>query len=608
MEDMWTFLNEIRDKRGYLAFCECISSHESSKYHLLCIQRKEVTEKGTGPMFVALKKQAEDMDYQLKPMFNTAFYVAKQKLPFRSFEGLIELQEKNGIKMPTQYRNDKGYVKDGLPTTEFIDIMAVKSADANGVLAALLEALHHVDLTDGDIKKKIIACTFDGASVNQGAKGGVIVKLRELLGHVLISIWCAPHKLELSLLDATKATDFIDIVEKGVDPIYRFYYGSGKRRREVNAISAVIDEDPVYFSAPCGTRWMASRLRAYKAVIKNYNSVILHMEEASNRKTEEGAKCVGYLKVLKSAKFVDGLHFMVDVLEVLANVSLAFQSNDLFIYDVDVKLCEARIKLEGLKHNRGDVYTGYMATCKDGKFDSKNNGHITSLKGTGIPETVKNSFLENSVKFLEKRFSFLKDTPFSDFHVLDPRNVPRSDAQLATYGDVQVMNMVTHFESVLSEEEVTNIPRQWPALKARLKYRQRQPPKEVISDLLTENHPDVKDVLVLVYIMVTLSPSSAAVERGFSLMNLIKTSRKSQMTNETLGSLMRVSHITTTVAEFDPEPAIQKWKTSAKTKRYVKAAPKPAAVNSNLPVAAPQPARETAAVNNHPEPEAIHCC
>ncbi|KAI4792362.1 hypothetical protein KUCAC02_033429 [Chaenocephalus aceratus] len=32
------------------------------------------------------------------------------------------------------------YVKDGLPATEFIDIMAVKSADANGVLAALLEA------------------------------------------------------------------------------------------------------------------------------------------------------------------------------------------------------------------------------------------------------------------------------------------------------------------------------------------------------------------------------------------------------------------------------------------------------------------------------------
>ncbi|KAK5896535.1 hypothetical protein CesoFtcFv8_009681 [Champsocephalus esox] len=85
---------------------ETLQSHKSSKYHLLCIQRKEVTEKGTGPMFVALKKQAENMDDQLKHMFNTAFYVAKLKLPFRSFEGLIELQEKNGIKMPTHYRND----------------------------------------------------------------------------------------------------------------------------------------------------------------------------------------------------------------------------------------------------------------------------------------------------------------------------------------------------------------------------------------------------------------------------------------------------------------------------------------------------------------------
>ncbi|KAI4793757.1 hypothetical protein KUCAC02_032515 [Chaenocephalus aceratus] len=80
---------------------ETLPSHESSKYHLLCLQRKEVTEKGTGPMCVALKKQAEHTDDQLKPMFNTAFYVAKLKLPFRSFEGLIELQEKNGIKMPT---------------------------------------------------------------------------------------------------------------------------------------------------------------------------------------------------------------------------------------------------------------------------------------------------------------------------------------------------------------------------------------------------------------------------------------------------------------------------------------------------------------------------
>ncbi|KAK5925739.1 hypothetical protein CgunFtcFv8_018238 [Champsocephalus gunnari] len=99
-------------------------------------------------------------------------------------------------------------------------------------------------------------------------------------------MWCAPR--QLSLLDATKATDFIHVVEKGVDPVYRFHYGSGERRREVNAIPAVIDEDPVCFSAPRGTRWDGVKTRAY--------AVILHMDEASNRNTDERAEGVGYLK------------------------------------------------------------------------------------------------------------------------------------------------------------------------------------------------------------------------------------------------------------------------------------------------------------------------
>ncbi len=71
-----------------------------------------------------------------------------------------------------------------------------------------------------------------------------------------------------------------------------------KRKRDVNALSEVLDEDPVYFSAPTAALWMASRLRAYKAIIKHYNSVILHLEDASNRKTDEGVKYVGYLKTL----------------------------------------------------------------------------------------------------------------------------------------------------------------------------------------------------------------------------------------------------------------------------------------------------------------------
>ena len=88
---------------------------------------------------------------------------------------------------------------DGNPRTEFVDIVAVASGDATGVYAALWQALENgLDMSVVDIKSKMIGCTFDGAAVNQGVKGGVVKKLKDDIAHVLVSIWCAPHKLELS--------------------------------------------------------------------------------------------------------------------------------------------------------------------------------------------------------------------------------------------------------------------------------------------------------------------------------------------------------------------------------------------------------------------------
>ncbi len=41
------------------------------------------------------------------------------------------------------------------------------------------------------------------------------------------------------------------------------------------------------------------------------------------------------------------------------------------------------------------------------------------------------------------------------------------------------------------------------------------------------------------------------------------------MTNDTLSSLMRINHHKEGITKWDPEPAIECWLTSAKTKRRV---------------------------------------
>ena len=55
-------------------------------------------------------------------------------------------------------------------------IVALSSASADGIEAGIYEALHSVGLGREQIHNKLVFINLDGASVNQGKKGGVAKK------------------------------------------------------------------------------------------------------------------------------------------------------------------------------------------------------------------------------------------------------------------------------------------------------------------------------------------------------------------------------------------------------------------------------------------------
>ena len=69
--------------------------------------------------------------------------------------------------------------------------------------------------------------------------------------------------------------------------------------------------------------------------------------------------------------------------------------------------------------------------------------------------------------------------------------------------------------------------------------------------------------------MMTLSPSTAKIERSFSSMKAIKTCLKTNMDQSTLQWLMRVNDLETSVLDFDPAPVIDHWLTDTKRKRRI---------------------------------------
>ncbi len=149
--------------------------------------------------------------------------------------------------------------------------------------------------------------------------------------------------------------------------------------------------------------------------------------------------------------------------------------------------------------------------------------------------------IDNTVKYMDSRFKNLCEKPLSCFKVFDPSTLPCPREELANYGYEEVDYLVTHFASLLDEEE----------------------------NLLSENPEHLSHIFLLVKLMLTLSPSTAICERGFSCMNWVKTTHRTSLQPETLNDCMQLSINGESVESFCPDKAISFWMFSGKGSRHL---------------------------------------
>ena len=118
------------------------------------------------------------------------------------------------------------------PVMKFFHIAAPeKSQDARGLKNAIVSAFkeHGLESALG----KMVLLSSDGASVNSGAKSGLIRLFQEEYPWISF-IWCFSHRLELSLNDALK--EFIEPVETSLRHLYYLYNISSKKHRELKSL------------------------------------------------------------------------------------------------------------------------------------------------------------------------------------------------------------------------------------------------------------------------------------------------------------------------------------------------------------------------------------
>ena len=310
----------------------------------------------------------------------------------------------------------------------------------------------------------------------------------------------------------------------------------------------------------------------------------------SSGKGEDAAKAKGILKQITTGKFARFLYFLLDVTAVLKELSESFQRADLFITDVARKLDTAITNLELLKDDKPPTELSKFQTKFKSSYDEekkillngKNNSQEVSLKDNSQSTDLRelfSRFLTDTINYVVKRFASLSSPPLSDFTVFDCRNFPVQRGERAGYGNEEVQRLVDCFAPLLSQDEKDGAVKEWQELKSFLATQRALKPNDEYASLLAHNQNDQNNILVLVKLMITISPTTATCERSFSAMNRLKTVLKTRMQQETLSNLLRVKDHGTVLKELDPDSAIDQWLLKAKTKHHI--LPKPNVTSSS---------------------------
>ena len=92
------------------------------------------------------------------------------------------------------------------------------------------------------------------------------------------------------------------------------------------------------------------------------------------------------------------------------------------------------------------------------------------------------------------------------FEVFDISKLPYDRENVAIYGDKQVDHLIGHFSDVLTEEEIREIPNEWPDFKIWMAaHIGRSHLLDLYGDLIKENPQHLQRILVLVQLLLTLN-------------------------------------------------------------------------------------------------------
>lgn len=592
---------------------ETFKKHDKSLQHRNCVAAcNTALFPETTPLAVCVKKMDSNMFENLKKLFNIAYYIAKNNKPFTDFPGLIELSEKLGVELREEYGNrtsckefisqiakvlrsdliselkdascvtllldgsaDSGSVEELILYVRFVRKFKIKetflsltpleSGSAAGYMEALEKELEKLGISEWLSGSKLVGIGTDGAASLLGAQNGLIHNIRQKVRHI-VAVHCIAHRLQLSVLSSVKHVDYVDELDSLLKSLYKFYQQSPKRLRELKTVAESLEMRIRKFQYLHSVRWVASKVGCVSALVTDWKCVIVHLENVIASKDKAAPVAKGLLRKITDYKFVHMLHFFLDFLEIMKNLSLLFQREQLFLSTIELHVKCTVTSLELLKITPGPNEDKFLTnTSINGVFQE------IQLKGAGpaassADDLDKEKLISHSVRYLKERF-LVQGTIEKCTTIFDTFAWP-TGTDLENYGIGEISMLAEHFREQLANCENSGnykkcIQNEWYEFKVLGRGKHLYELLELAS---SDRFPILGQLLSIVCI---LPVSTASCERGFSQMNLIKDRFRSSLETDILCDLMMCNMNGPAVKEFDPARAVDQWYFSSKTTRHI---------------------------------------
>lgn len=432
--------------------------------------------------------------------------------------------------------------------TVFCGMVKLTACDSRSIFSAIKEfyMTNNLDL------KKMVMFTSDGASVMLGRRNGVAALIRAEVPH-LTEQHCVAHREDLGIDDAWKNVSLMKNIETLLRTVYTVFSRSSVKKAEFEELANVADEDVVSFRPLNEVRWM-SRHFAVKALMKNYKILIDYFAKQVEEDNDPIAEYC--LKALQNPQVHVALTVLNDILAELADLCTVFQRSCISTIEA-VQFAKAKISkiksqyLEGKEVNWSDAVRTLLST--------------TGYEDTDTAAILR--FIERICLHLQERFP---DDELREWIAFDTQAIQNQTN--FDYGKAELSKLATKYNHLLAAETThEKLQSEYDdlkfILKEKLKFGTLQTFADVICFVLTEEK--FSTVAMFVDICGTFQASSADAERGFSLMNNIKTKLRNRLEIEHLDMIMRIKFHIASGRAVDIDEVYKFWKGNKKRREHI---------------------------------------